>query len=428
MNITKFTFRLFTGLGLIFSSYCFAQTEFEFIQPMQALPGDTTTHGKKMDMYQFLNDSNSVLPKNDLIKKIVCDKKNGSAWIATKYRLLNIDPKTPYKALFSEEISLSELFIDSKNIKWLGIDNFGIANIDGEFMESFIKLNGKLKSKKIKKICEGKNGEIYAATKYEIIKIEKDKFTILDAKKLKIEDIEINTIAIDQRNRLIIGGRSNIAVLYDGVKSTRMPVKGIPADDQITDISVSPDGNIWFSNGAGVNPLRITDLRFFPAQFFSKDLGTTRYYNHLSFYNNQPWFTCGSALISFKDSIYTINKLNFLNPKDTISALAISSDGTAWVGISGKGISIYSLPLQPDDPIPIFATQNINMQHKFITRGNKLSYSIHKGTLPKGITCSDNGFFQGIPEETGVFEFTLLIGRSYIKIYKDYILTVEKPE
>lgn len=100
--------------------------------------------------------------------------------------------------------------------------------------------------------------------------------------------------------------------------------------------------------------------------------------------------------------------------------LTIKSEGNTLAVITLNGavgspvITTESLP----DALK-FIPYGAKIENSLTSKNNKVSYSLAKGNLPKGLIVRTNGEIYGIPEETGKFTFTVKLTNSESKLKSD---------
>ncbi|WP_290700637.1 two-component regulator propeller domain-containing protein [Lacinutrix sp.] len=267
---------------------------------------------------------------------------------------------------------VSGVFEDSKGNLWFGTIEKGIAKYDGNVLRYYTVKDG-LPSNRVTSVKEDSDGVLWFNTGNGISKYDGQKFTNLN---IKQDDILANLVSqflIDDKGKMWVGTWSGV-FQFDGTEFTHFPIPypkiettiNNKSKDWITEIKEDIEGNIWFSrDGYGI--AKYDGISF--THYVKKDGLQSNNVTEIEIDNqNNLWFGMrngenDNSNSEKRDGKGGVNKLT--NKKiislpeikafdyDDIYEIHKDNNGNIWIGTSENGVYKYDGEVFKNYAVPI---------------------------------------------------------------------------
>lgn len=327
--------------------------------------------------------------------------KNGIIWVCTEDKLLKLDGdnyteyrithQVKYENSTYESHEIYSVYMDSKNKLWIGMYGH-IGYFDGVTFFDYTPINTGYEYI-IENITEDKNGNIYfqkTGTGWDPVNdiligsglLKFNGYNILECKpKWRVEFERINSIKIDSKNRILLGGKL-FEIINNKLSNIYHNNINIDKNLKFTVISILEDNqqNYWLTTTE--NGLFCIKSNFFTHYNIENGLKSSKIFNICQDKKGHIWLGGEANLVSLKDNWINEYDLNtYVN-----SAVRISTDTTNKISFSEKSYeykTIHDKNIERHNEISDFAY------------GSTLSYYIdnfnkHWITSYDFIKCFDN--------------------------------------
>jgi ligand-binding sensor domain-containing protein len=244
-------------------------------------------------------------PKNDITA--ICFDKQGSLWIGTSYGVYKfIDEK--WIAQGQENIYARTLFIDSNNVKWVGLTAGGLYKSDDG--SKWTHIPEASKSSTVNVINSDSKGAIWVGDWNEGL------FNLV--KQADGRERWINYRAADEK----IGDKEKIG------------------DNSMLSIISDFKNRLWTGSYHGLSVFENNKWTFYNTQ--NSKLPDNNVYSLTADKNQNMWIGTGNGLVKIDESGWTIfNNQNSNLSCDLVLSLASDPKGNIWVG-TNKGVFFFS--------------------------------------------------------------------------------------
>ena len=287
---------------------------------------------------------NSELGNN--ILAMTPDKKN-SKWFGTEMGLAKLTGKTWTDfSMFNEKLKnqyINCLTVDSRNVLWIGTDDYGVIEFDGSRWTEHKEQMKKLQMKFISKIAiDRDNVKWIGVTLGGVVRYDGKDWKKYTSSTSELLSDFVLCVAVDGRNRKWIGTNAGLSI-FDGnrwesytVQNSKLPDNIVPAvlidKDDVKWLAtlgglVRIKGETWTVYNTSNSPLpanQVNDLAFDPS--------------------GALWIVTdnGAALFDGKQGWHVYTAKNSILPKGIHRRVMVDGQGNKWFGSEAQGVTRLS--------------------------------------------------------------------------------------
>lgn len=253
--------------------------------------------------------------------------------------------------------------------------------------------NSIIPSNVVRSIDIDSKGIVWASTEEGIVKIENNKWSVIDAKNSPLPEIKngktfVFDLKVDKKDRIWISSLGG-TFMFDGANwkkfdKTNSPLRGFET------ITVDRTGAIWFGSGIGLIKYNGNEWNEYNTKNCKIPSNSIKdvYLDH----NNILWVSTNQGLTCFKNGIWTVyNTENSKLPNNNIYGIGGDSQGNLWFGSGGVGSKGGLVKIDSLNNWTVYSKENSKLPSNTIwgLEIDNNSGLIWLGVYSAGLVCFD---------------------------------------